>query len=351
MASIPIVADGVWDTSTTTSTGTYTLSGAAAQTYYQTFAVVGNSNSCYYRAEDRNNGGWENGIGTYTSSGTTLSRDTILASSNSGSAVSWSAGTRQIFLALPAEELKYATLPKGLTATGTKTSGTYNAVAGDLVVVDTTSSAVTVNLDATPLNNEQIGVYFTAATNNLTVGHNGNNIDGAASDEVLSLAGTFQVFSFRRGVGWVTVVAEGESSLASQCTITSASAGAFSEVKPDAGGTFTVVLPRAGMYKLGLIARMGIARSGGTDIYNVVKLKDGTNYLPTSPVIGNFYQTPDTGSHINEFGTEGIIYLASGATTIKMWAAWTGDGTPTVGHATVDNDSEGQTKIWYRLIG
>lgn len=94
-----IFANRVLETSTTTGTGTYTLAGAV--TGFQTFAAVGNSNTCYYYAEEVDgsgipSGGWEVGLGTYTTSGTTLARTAILASSNSNNAVSWSAGTRRI---------------------------------------------------------------------------------------------------------------------------------------------------------------------------------------------------------------------------------------------------------------
>jgi hypothetical protein len=62
---------------------------------------VGDGNTTYYTVTDGTN--WEVGIGTYTSSGTTLSRDTILESSNSGSAVNWGAGSKDVFLTYPAE--------------------------------------------------------------------------------------------------------------------------------------------------------------------------------------------------------------------------------------------------------
>lgn len=105
MSSTPKFYDRVAETSTTTGTGTYTLAGAV--TGYQSFAALGDGNSAYYCAMevDANgnpSGGWEVGLATYTASGTTLSRDTILASTNSNNAVSWSAGTRRIFLTVPA---------------------------------------------------------------------------------------------------------------------------------------------------------------------------------------------------------------------------------------------------------
>jgi hypothetical protein len=94
-----VVKDRVRETTTTTGTGTYTLAGAA--TGFQSFAVVGDGNATYYTVTDGTD--WEVGVGTYTSSGTTLSRDTILASSNSGSAVNWGAGSKDVFLTYPAE--------------------------------------------------------------------------------------------------------------------------------------------------------------------------------------------------------------------------------------------------------
>jgi hypothetical protein len=94
-----VVKDRVKETTTTTGTGTITLAGAV--TGFQAFSVIGDGNVTYYTIA----GGaeFEVGIGTYTLSGTTLSRTTILESSNAGSAVNFSAGTKDVFVTYPAE--------------------------------------------------------------------------------------------------------------------------------------------------------------------------------------------------------------------------------------------------------
>jgi len=98
-----VVKDRVQETSTTTGTGTFTLAGAVSG--FQSFSAIGNANTTYYAIV----GGaeWEVGLGTYTLSGTTLSRDTILESSNGGTAVNFSAGTKNVFVTYPAEEAVY----------------------------------------------------------------------------------------------------------------------------------------------------------------------------------------------------------------------------------------------------
>ena len=95
-----VLADRVRETTTTTGTGTVTLAGAV--TGFQSFSVVGNGNTTYYTIAGQGTAEWEVGIGTYTSAGTTLARTTVLASSNSGSLVTFSAGTKDVFVTYPA---------------------------------------------------------------------------------------------------------------------------------------------------------------------------------------------------------------------------------------------------------
>ena len=154
-----VVKDRVQETSTTTGTGTFTLAGAVSG--FQSFSVIGDGNTTYYAIV----GGaeFEVGLGTYTLSGTTLARTTILESSNGGTAVNFSAGTKNVFVTYPAEEAVYqdasgdAYAPQFAASNGLNvnngTIGTsytfptgYNSVeAGDITI----SGSVTVTVPST----------------------------------------------------------------------------------------------------------------------------------------------------------------------------------------------------------
>jgi hypothetical protein len=99
-----IVADRVQETTLTTGTSDYALLGA--KTGFQSFgAVMANSDTTYYAVTDGIE--WEVGVGTYSTTGPTMVRTTILSSSNSGSAVNWPAGTKNIFLSYAASKSSY----------------------------------------------------------------------------------------------------------------------------------------------------------------------------------------------------------------------------------------------------
>jgi hypothetical protein len=97
-----VLADRVKETTTTAGTGTVTLGGAS--TGFQSFAVIGNGNTTFYTIAGQASTEWEVGIGTYASSGTTLARTTVLSNSSGTqpSALSFSAGTKDVFVTYPA---------------------------------------------------------------------------------------------------------------------------------------------------------------------------------------------------------------------------------------------------------
>jgi hypothetical protein len=101
-----VLKDRVKETTTTTGTGAISLGGAV--TNFQAFsAVLSNADTTYYAIVDTTNTAFEVGLGTYASSGNTLTRTTVLESSNSGSAVNFSAGSKSVFIAYPAEKSVY----------------------------------------------------------------------------------------------------------------------------------------------------------------------------------------------------------------------------------------------------
>jgi hypothetical protein len=181
-----VVRDRVRETTNTTGTGTYTLAGAVGG--FESFASVGNSNTTYYVCTDDTD--FEVGIGTYTASGTTLARTTILESSNSDSAVDWGAGSKDIFVAQPAEKAVYLDASDQLVIAGTAVTSTaaelnkldgVTATTAELNYVDVTtlgtveaSKAVTADSNADVKFGDSDKLVF-GAGDDLQIYHDGSN--------------------------------------------------------------------------------------------------------------------------------------------------------------------------------
>ena len=137
--------DRVLVTATANTTVSFTLGSAVAG--YQSFSVMTNGDTTYYGASDGTN--WEVGIGTYSTTGPTLTRTTILSSSNSGSAVTFS-GTPNVWIDYPAGKSVYedasnnVTLPGTLTSTGI-TTPSVTATTNDLTLSAISTGAVNFN--------------------------------------------------------------------------------------------------------------------------------------------------------------------------------------------------------------
>ena len=110
-----VLKDRVQETSTTTGTGTLTLAGAV--TGYQSFSsAIGNGNTTYYGIYLNGGSEWEVGLGTVGAG--TLARTTVLASSNAGSAVNFSAGQKSVWVDYPAAKAVYADADNKLRVDG-----------------------------------------------------------------------------------------------------------------------------------------------------------------------------------------------------------------------------------------
>jgi hypothetical protein len=135
-----VLADRVKETTTTTGTGDISLGGA--ETNFVAFGTaLADSDTTYYAIIDDVNADFEIGIGTYTSGTDTLSRDTILDSTNGGSAVNFGAGVKSIFITYPADKaLRVGSDISDLTndsgfitsATSISTTAPVSPSAGDL---------------------------------------------------------------------------------------------------------------------------------------------------------------------------------------------------------------------------
>jgi len=200
-----ILADRIRETTTTTGTGTYTLAGA--ETGFETFATIGNSNTTYYCCTDGVD--FEIGVGTYTLSGTTLDRTAVLQSSNSDSAVSWSNGVRSIFCTQPAEKAVFldasgnmpitnnATIGGTLGVTGVLT-GTSLDISGDIDVDGTT------NLDVVDIDGAVDMATTLAVAGN--VDFNGDlDVDGTANLDVVDIDGAVDMATTLAVAGNTTV--------------------------------------------------------------------------------------------------------------------------------------------------
>ena len=124
-----VIANRVKETTTTAGTGTVTLLGAS--TGFQSFAAVGDANTTYYTIAAQSGNEWEVGIGTYSTSGTTLARTTVLSNSSGTqpSALNFAAGTKDVFVTYPSEysvaATNVGTSGQLLTSNGTGVAPTY----------------------------------------------------------------------------------------------------------------------------------------------------------------------------------------------------------------------------------
>ena len=135
------LADRVKESTITTGTGNIALGGAVVN--FETFSAnLSNGDTTYYAIVDNTNNAFEVGLGTYNSSGNTLSRS-VIASSNSNSAVNLGVGTKEVFITAIADKIVMEDGSNNVSIGGTVTATAFSGSGASL-------TALNVSTDSTP---------------------------------------------------------------------------------------------------------------------------------------------------------------------------------------------------------
>jgi hypothetical protein len=291
-----VLYDRVQQTGTANTTVSFTLSGSV--TGYQSFSVVGNGNTTYYGATDTS-GNWEVGVGTYSTTGPTLTRTTILSSSNSGSAVTFS-GTVTVFVTYPSSTSIYEDTSGNVSPLGTIASGTWN---GSTIGVAYGGTGVTASSGAN-------SVMLRDANQNVAINRlnqGTTTVTAAGGTTTLTVASTFS---------WVLNGTGGQTfRLPDATTLTATTAFEFNN---NATGTLTIVDNASGA--VGTVAPGGAAAISLLTNSTVAGLWDVHAYIPENVTWGTnalaLSTTVITGGTWNG-GTIASGYGGTGLTTFS----------------------------------
>jgi hypothetical protein len=360
-----VLADRVQETSTTSGTGSITLAGAVAG--FQTFAVVGNGNTTYYTIVDGT--AWEVGIGTYSTSGPTLARTTVLSNSNGNtSPITLSGGSSSVFLTYPAEksinlDASNNASPLGTIASGTWQGSTVGVAYGGTGVTASSGANSVVLRDAS----QNIAVNRLNQANTSVTAAGGTTALTAASTYSQTLNGTGgQTFSMPDATTLATGVAFiFNNNATGTLTLTDYASATVGTITPGGacelvllangtvGGTWDVhgFLPENVTWGTNALALGGTVITGGTWQGGTITSAYGGTGLTTFTGANNaLYSTGAStltagilpvaagGTGVGSYTANGVLY-ASGAGTITNGSALTFDGTNlSVGSAGASGD-------------
>ena len=263
-----VVADRVRETSPTTGTGAFTLSGAVIG--YQSFgSAIGSGNTTYYAISNPGVNEWEVGIGTVGSG--TLARTTVLASSTGTSLVSFTAGTKDVFVTYPAEGAVFA--DNSITLTNKTISGASNTLT-NIGNSSLTNSSVTVGSTNIALGGTASTLAgLTSVTATDFIGDLTGNADTATSATTATnlAGGAASQIPYQSAAGTTTFIANGSSgqvlksngaSAPSWATVTDLAVSTFS------GGTtgLTPSTPTSGAITLAGTLALANGGTGATTV-------------------------------------------------------------------------------------
>jgi hypothetical protein len=339
-----VLADRVQETTTTVGTGSVTLAGAVLG--YQTFAVIGNGNTTFYTIADQGGANWEVGIGTYSTTGPTLARTTILSNSNGNtSPVSFPAGTKTVFVTYPSEQSVNLDASGNVSALGTIASGTWQ---GSTIGVAYGGTGVTTSSGANSVvlrdSNQNITANRVNQSNTNTTAAGGTTVLTIASSYIQSLVGTgSQTYALPDATTLTTGVAFLFNNLATGTltiqdyatatigTIPSGGAGAvFLTNNATTGGTWDLhaYLPEGVTFGTNAFNLGTSVISGGTWQGGTIQPAYGGTGLTTFAGANNALYS--TGSTTLTAGTLPVVAGGTGSTTLTANNVIIGNGTSAV---------------------
>ena len=334
-----VLANRVQETGTANTTVSFTLTGAL--TGFQAFTTaIGNGNTTYYAATDAV-GNWETGLGTYSTTGPTLTRTTVYASSNSGSAVTFS-GTVNVFVTYPSGRSVNLDASGNVSALGTIASGTWQ---GTTVGVAYGGTGVTTSSGAN-------SVMLRDANQNVSINRlnqGSTSTAAAAGTTTLTAASTFS--QILTGTGGQTF------KLPDATTLTATTAFQFNN---NATGTLTIVdnasgavgtIASGGAADIALLSNGTVAGTWDVHAYIPENVQWGTNSLALGSTVisGGTWQG---GTIASGYGGTGLttftaannaLYSTSAsalaAGTLPVAAGGTGQTTYTDGQLLIGNST------------
>ena len=349
-----VVKDRVRVSSITAGTGTITL--GAAITGFQDFSVIGNGNTTFYTIVDPTTGDWEVGIGTYSSTGPTLARNTILESSTGGTAVSFLSNPKDVFVTYPAERsvytdgtaispatasrLGFTNLTQGsalsvLGVTGNATADVASiAAATDHQVMRRSGTAVAfgavalnqsaavtgtlpiasggTGLTTTPVNGALDignGTGFTRTT--LTAGTGVTVTNGVGSISIAAVNnGTVTSVASGNGMNFTTITGSGTVTMGTPSTLTTSTTNATTatshthEITTASANTFNTIVARnaSGNFSAGTITA---SLSGNASTATLAAT--ATNVTVTTSSTGSAFKVPFANTTASTTGNYGLL--------------------------------------------